>query len=128
MLAPRDPYAARQEWLALSWCVPQGDIWVDAAVAGDMVAVRVHDTGIGIPDDKLDDIFCPFQQVRGPALFKRRAIQGAIERQQPAGRELYVVCHKVSQATGRMDATATAAAPCFSRASPCSPASIVAWS
>lgn len=44
---------------------PQGDIWVDATTSADgaMVAVSVHDTGIGIPEDKLDDIFAPFAQV-----------------------------------------------------------------
>ncbi|PRW60699.1 hybrid sensor histidine kinase response regulator [Chlorella sorokiniana] len=43
----------------------RGDIWVDATSSPDgaTVAVSVHDTGIGIPEDKLDDIFAPFAQV-----------------------------------------------------------------
>ena len=57
--------------------LPQGDIWVDAVVlhsdaatsggdgggSGASLAVSVHDTGIGIPDNKRDDIFDPFAQV-----------------------------------------------------------------
>ena len=58
---------------SLPGCLPacppaclQGDIWVDALVssAGDTVSVSVHDTGIGIPGEKLEDIFAPFAQVR----------------------------------------------------------------
>jgi hypothetical protein len=57
--------------LNLSCCLParppclQGDIWVDSLVssAGDTVSVSVHDTGIGIPGEKLEDIFAPFAQV-----------------------------------------------------------------
>lgn len=42
-----------------------GEIWVDAEVIndGDGVAVSVHDTGIGIPREKQQDIFSPFEQV-----------------------------------------------------------------
>ena len=45
----------------------QGTIWVDAAVSpgGETVSVSVHDTGIGIPGEKLEDIFAPFAQAGG---------------------------------------------------------------
>ena len=43
----------------------RGEIWVDAEVntADKLVEVTIHDTGIGIPKDKLVDIFSPFEQV-----------------------------------------------------------------
>ncbi|MEO6525254.1 MAG: PAS domain-containing protein [Gemmatimonadaceae bacterium] len=41
-----------------------GRIEVTCAAADDMVSVRVSDTGIGIPADKLEAIFDPFVQVR----------------------------------------------------------------
>ncbi|EFN59886.1 hypothetical protein CHLNCDRAFT_132895 [Chlorella variabilis] len=43
----------------------RGSIWVDASVSGngEVVSVSVHDTGIGIPQDRLEDIFAPFAQV-----------------------------------------------------------------
>ena len=61
----------------------RGEIWVGAEVVDDdddgdggndttttaggggakMIAVSIHDTGIGIPREKLEDIFSPFEQV-----------------------------------------------------------------
>ena len=43
----------------------RGEIWVNASVCknGEELMVEVHDTGIGIPQTKLDDIFSPFEQV-----------------------------------------------------------------
>lgn len=40
-------------------------MYVTAAVVGDgdVVSVSVHDSGIGIPQARLDDIFAPFAQV-----------------------------------------------------------------
>ncbi|MGI9090138.1 MAG: ATP-binding protein, partial [Gemmatimonadaceae bacterium] len=40
-----------------------GSITVACAADGEFVKVRVHDTGIGIPAEKLDSIFEPFVQV-----------------------------------------------------------------
>ena len=40
-----------------------GRVTVSAARAGDRVAIKVSDTGRGIPRERLDDIFTPFKQV-----------------------------------------------------------------
>jgi PAS domain S-box-containing protein len=41
----------------------RGRVWVECRRRDDMVAIEVHDTGIGIPGDKLDDIFKEFQRL-----------------------------------------------------------------
>ncbi len=41
----------------------QGSIQVYAEIEDDKIAVTIEDTGIGIPEDKLEDIFRSFQQV-----------------------------------------------------------------
>ncbi|KAK9817243.1 hypothetical protein WJX72_011759 [[Myrmecia] bisecta] len=42
----------------------QGSIWVDAqVVTTGHVAISVHDTGVGIPEDQLERIFAVFEQV-----------------------------------------------------------------
>ena len=41
-----------------------GHIRMSGEVDGDQVRIRIHDTGIGIPADKLEAIFDPFVQVR----------------------------------------------------------------
>jgi len=42
-----------------------GEIWVSGTISenNEELIVKVHDTGIGIPHEKLDDIFSPFEQV-----------------------------------------------------------------
>jgi CheY-like chemotaxis protein len=42
-----------------------GEIWIDGIVSENReeLILEVHDTGIGIPHEKLDDIFSPFEQV-----------------------------------------------------------------
>lgn len=41
---------------------PQGEIVVDAARTGEMLKVGVHDTGVGIPKERLQEIFEGFVQ------------------------------------------------------------------
>ena len=42
-----------------------GEVWVDAAVQGDLVSFSVHDTGVGIPESVRESIFEAFQQGDG---------------------------------------------------------------
>ncbi|MEN9598674.1 MAG: hypothetical protein RL596_985 [Bacteroidota bacterium] len=41
----------------------KGEIKIDATVKGEMIEITITDTGIGIPDDKINDIFNSFEQV-----------------------------------------------------------------
>jgi signal transduction histidine kinase len=41
-----------------------GEIWVTVEPSVEVVHVRIHDTGVGIPADKLESIFEPFVQAR----------------------------------------------------------------
>ena len=47
---------------AIKFTPPGGRIWIDCERREGDVLVHVNDTGIGIPDDKLADIFEPFVQ------------------------------------------------------------------
>jgi signal transduction histidine kinase len=48
---------------AIKFTPPGGEIRLDCASEGGMVAIRVTDTGVGIPANKLESIFEPFVQV-----------------------------------------------------------------
>ena len=48
----------------------QGEIRVEARVQDDAALITVRDTGIGIPADRLDDVFQPFEQ--GDAVVDKR--------------------------------------------------------
>ena len=48
---------------AAKYTEPQGRIWLTAAREGDEAVVSIRDTGIGIPDDMLRDVFQMFRQV-----------------------------------------------------------------
>jgi signal transduction histidine kinase len=43
----------------------QGEVWVDAEVRDGMLAIAVHDTGVGIPEEARERIFEAFQQADG---------------------------------------------------------------
>ncbi len=63
-----DPEKVRQILLnllanAVKFTEPGGRVWMSAARQGHAVALRVHDTGIGIPADRLHAVFEPFVQV-----------------------------------------------------------------
>jgi signal transduction histidine kinase len=50
---------------AIKFTPPGGSIVVDASLEQDMVTVRVLDTGVGIPEHRVDEIFEPFHQLDG---------------------------------------------------------------
>lgn len=69
LYANADPLKVQQIILnlvanAIKFTDPGGGIVVECANEPDGVAVRIRDTGVGIPADKLDAIFEPFIQIR----------------------------------------------------------------
>jgi signal transduction histidine kinase len=58
---------------AIKFTSKDGTVWVEAAPSEEepgMVAVCVCDTGVGIPSDKIDDLFRRFRRVETPRLGK----------------------------------------------------------
>ena len=49
---------------AIKFTSPGGLISLECIAAGDHIHIHVRDTGIGIPTDKLEEIFEPFVQIR----------------------------------------------------------------
>jgi signal transduction histidine kinase len=41
----------------------RGRVWIECRRRDEMLVIEVHDTGIGIPKDRLDDIFKEFEQL-----------------------------------------------------------------
>lgn len=65
-----DPEKLRQVLLnvvgnAIKFTDPGGRVTIVAARNGDDIQIRISDTGIGVPADKLDRVFEPFFQVEG---------------------------------------------------------------
>ncbi|HJT77089.1 MAG TPA: ATP-binding protein, partial [Gemmataceae bacterium] len=50
---------------AAKYTEPGGQVWLTAEREGDAVAIRVRDTGIGIPPERLPHVFGLFTQVEG---------------------------------------------------------------
>lgn len=53
---------------------PSGEVLISGKVLGDMIEITVADTGIGIPKNKLEDIFNSFEQVENSS--NERQYQG----------------------------------------------------
>ncbi|WP_051610227.1 ATP-binding protein [Terasakiella pusilla] len=51
-----------------------GGILIGARRRGLMVQVQVTDTGVGVPEDRIKDIFVEFQQLENPARDRRRGL------------------------------------------------------
>ena len=51
---------------AVKFTSPGGSVDLDWRVEDDALIVRVRDTGAGVPQDKIDQIFEPFVQLRAP--------------------------------------------------------------
>lgn len=51
---------------AVKFTPPGGSVELDWRVENDVVLVRVRDTGSGVPEERIEEIFEPFVQVRAP--------------------------------------------------------------
>ena len=51
---------------AVKFTAPGGTVEMEWRVEDDRLLVRVRDTGVGVPDDKIEQIFEPFVQLRAP--------------------------------------------------------------
>ena len=69
----------------------RGRVWIDCAIEGSRLRVAVHDTGIGIPDRRIDRIWEAFQQVGNPhrglglGLAVVRRLSRVLDRPVPSG-------------------------------------------
>ena len=68
IVAVGDPERVRQSLLnllsnAAKFTPREGRVWVECSAEGRTVSVSVHDTGIGIPAERLHEVFDPFVQV-----------------------------------------------------------------
>lgn len=52
----------------------EGGVLIGARRRGNVVRVQVTDTGVGIPQDRIKDIFVEFQQLENPARDRRRGL------------------------------------------------------
>jgi PAS domain S-box-containing protein len=52
----------------------QGGVLLGVRRRADEILIQVSDTGVGIPQDKIDDIFVEFQQLENPARDRRRGL------------------------------------------------------
>ena len=57
---------------ALKATAQRGEVSVSCDLCGDMIAIRVTDTGVGIPEERLESVFSPFTQL-GRALNRPHA-------------------------------------------------------
>jgi len=57
---------------ALKATAQGGEVSVSCDLCGDMIAIRVTDTGVGIPEERLESVFSPFTQL-GRALNRPHA-------------------------------------------------------
>jgi signal transduction histidine kinase len=59
---------------AVKFTEPGGEVAVTCEAAGPAIAVRVRDTGPGIPDERLQEIFDPFVQVGRSSAERRQGV------------------------------------------------------
>lgn len=106
-----------QVMIDLSWQAgpPTGEETVGGAVSPGLVTIKVSDTGIGIPEDKLDTVFEKFSQVDG----------SSTRRHEGTGLGLAIVSRLVDLMDGRISVESTeGAGSTFTVTLPLAPATV----